>query len=172
MNVATVGGIRAIVLKRFILLFGIFVAIAVVAVPKDLNATDSYLTYDQLRDYEAKKAEAQWSADLVAHAQNLIAQRKKQTCVLALRYFFGVPKSEVAGAAKNTKINSSTGKVGAVVVFKNLSKWGHVALQITTVRTDGNYEIFHCNTDFRGTCKIETINVSDRRISGYRIINY
>lgn len=170
---ATVGGIKGSRLKRLICMFGIIVAIAVVAVPpKDLKATDTFLTYDQLKEYEAKKAEAQWSADLVAHSKRLIAQRKKNTCVLALRYYFGVPRSEVQGQAKSTRINSQTGKVGAVIVFRNLSKWGHVGFQITPKRTDGNFEFFHCNTDFKGTCKIETINKNDRRISGYRIINY
>lgn len=153
---------------KLILLFGIM--LAVVAVPKDLKALDTYLTYDELKAYEEKKQEEQWSTALVAYSKTLVGKRTGQ-CVLTLRNYFGVPRSEVQGAAKSTKINSQTGKVGHVIVFRNMSKWGHVGIQITPVRANGDFEYFAGNEN-GGRAVIKTINVKDRRISGFRIINY
>lgn len=158
-----------IVLKRlYILLFGIFIS-SFIGVPKDVNAIDSYLTYDELKAYQEKKAEEQWSAELVAYSQTLVGKRTGQ-CVLALRQRFGVPKNEVQGMAKSTQINSQTGKVGSVIVFKNLSKYGHVGI---IIKDEGSHWLyFHSNMDWRGTGRIDRISKTDPRISGYRIINY
>lgn len=149
-----------------------FIALVVLATPistTTATADSSYLTYDQLKAYTEKQAEQQWSAQLVAYAQTLVGKRTG-TCVLSLRNHFGVPRNEVQGAAKTTKINSTTGKVGAVIVFRNLSKWGHVGYIIAD---DGdNWLYFHSNYDFRGTGRIDRIAKTDKKISGYRIINY
>lgn len=118
---------------------------------------------------QAHLQEIEWSNQLVAYARSLEGKRLGQ-CVLTLRNYFGVPRSEVQGMAKNTKINSSTGKVGAVVVFKRMSWAGHVAIQITPVDSNGNFQYFAGNEN-RGRAVIKTININDPRISGYRIIN-
>jgi len=126
-------------LKRFICLLGLL-AIAMVAVPKDLNAKDSYLTYDQLKAYQqeqeiakAKTAEAQWSNQLVAYSKTLVGKRTGQ-CVLALRNHFGISKSEVQGMAKSTRPNTQTPTVGSIIVL-NMSKVGHVGI---VIKVDGN----------------------------------
>lgn len=136
---------------------------------KTATAEDSYLTYDQLKAYTEKQAELEWSKQLTAYAQTLVGKRTG-SCVLSLRNHFGVPRNEVQGAAKQTKINSSTGKVGAVIVFRNLSKWGHVGLIIAD---EGDHWLyFHSNMSFTGRGRIDRIAKTDKKISGYRIINY
>jgi len=147
-----------------------FIALLVLANPiSTAVANDSYVTYDQLKAYQEKQAELEWSRQLTVYAQTLVGKRTG-TCVLALRNKFGVPRNEVQGAAKTTKINSSVGKVGAVIVFKNLSKWGHVGYIIAD---EGDHWLyFHSNMDFRGTGRIDRIAKNDNKISGYRIINY
>lgn len=161
------------------MLFGIVIASAVVGAPKDVNAIDTYLTYEELRVYSERQAEIEWSNQLVNYANTLVGKRTGH-CVLTLRNYFGVSKNEVQGSAKSTQINSKTGKVGAVIVFRGMSKWGHVAYQITPVRPNGDFEYFAGNENGsrseiamgRAKSVIKTINISDPRISGYRIINY
>lgn len=157
-------------MKRIIsLLLGIAVSLACVGVPKHTNAVDNYLTYDELRAYQEKQAENEWSNQLVAYASTLVGQRTGQ-CVLALRQRFGVPAREVSGAAKSTKINSPVGKVGSVIIFKNLSKWGHVGILL---RDEGDsWLYFHSNYGFNGRGRVDRIKKTDKHISGYRIINY
>ena len=155
--------------RLIILLFSLGLILAGVAVPKDTKALDSYVTYDQLKEYQEKQAEKEWSAQLTAHAQTLVGKRTG-TCVLTLRKHFGVPRNEVQGFAKSTRINSKQGKIGSVIVFKNLSKWGHVG--ITIGEDDQYWYYFHGNIDFKGTGRIDKIAKSDPRISGFRIINY
>jgi hypothetical protein len=88
---------------------------------------------------------------------------------MALRERFGVPRSEVQGKAKYTRINSREPKVGAVIVFPGLSSLGHVGL---VLRVEGNQVIyFDSNGDWKFRGAIRTININDRRIGGYRIIN-
>jgi hypothetical protein len=149
-----------------------FIALVVLATPISTHtatADSSYLTYDQLKAYTEKQAEQQWSAQLVAYAQTLVGKRTG-TCVLSLRNHFGVPRADVQGLAKSTKINSKTGKVGAVIVFRNLSKYGHVGYIIADHGDTWLY--FHSNIDWRGTGRIDKIAKTDSRISGYRLINY
>lgn len=112
-------------------------------------------------------AEQQWSSQLVAHAQTLVGKRTGQ-CVTSLRTYFGIPRTEVQGFAKNTKINSSQPKVGSVIVFKKMSWAGHVGL---VIKTEGELvTYFDSNGDWRQRGAIRTININDRKISGYRII--
>lgn len=157
-------------MKRLIsLLFGIAIAIPLVGVPKDLKALDTHLTYAELKAYEEKKANDEWSDQLVAYSQTLVGKKTGQ-CVLSLRNYFGVPKSEVQGMAKHTKANSSVGQVGSVIIFKNMSKYGHVGILIKDQGDSWLY--FHSNIDWHGTGRINSIRKDDYRISGYRIINY
>ena len=158
-------------MKRFICLLGLL-AIAMVAVPKDLNAKDSYVTYDQLKAFheqqeiaKAKAAEDQWSAQLVAHAQTLVGRRTGQ-CVLALRNHFGISKSEVQGAAKSTRPNTQSPKVGSIIIL-NMSKVGHVGI---VIKVDGNIiTYFDSNGNWTQRGAIRTIIKGDRRIAGFRI---
>jgi hypothetical protein len=168
-------------LKR---IFLTLTALALLALPiSNATAQDASYelqnTFNQYQQaYYNQQAEYQWSAQLVAHAQTLVGKRTGQ-CVTSIRTYFGVPKSEVQGLAKNTKINSQTGKVGAIVVFKRMSWAGHVGYQITPVDSSGNFQYFDSNGDggryIRGRwvwdekAKIRTINIKDPRISGYRI---
>lgn len=155
-------------MKRFILLFAVSL-LGMVAVPKDLIANDNYLTYEELKKHHERLLEDQWSKDLVVYAQTLVGKRTGQ-CVLALRQRFGVPRNEVAGLAKHTKINSPTGKVGSVIVFKKMSWAGHVGI-ILKDEGDG-WRYFDSNGDFTQRGAIRWISKTDPRISGYRIINY
>lgn len=157
-------------MKRLIyLLFGLVLALAIIGVPKDVNANGTSITYAELKAYQEKQADDQWSADLTAYAQTLVGKRTG-TCVQSLRNYFGVPANEVSGWAKTTKINSQTGKVGAVIVFKNLSKWGHVGI---ILKDEGDsWLYFHSNYDFHGHGRVDHIKKTDKHISGYRIINY
>lgn len=161
-----------IALKKIIIAL---LALITLAIPISVNANGLQETYNpqpQISQEElAKIQEQEWSQQLVAYAQTLRGKRTGQ-CVLALRNYFGVPRSEVQGLAKNTKINSPTGKVGAVVVFKRLSWAGHVGIQITPVDANGNFQYFDSNGGWTQRGAIRTINIKDRRISGYRIINY
>ena len=145
------------------------IATTLVGVPKHLKHAEASVTYAELKAYEEEKANNEWSNQLVAHAKTLQGKRTGQ-CVLALRNKFGVPKSEVQGAAKTTKINSQTGKVGSVIVFRNMSKYGHVGILLQD--TGDGWLYFHSNVDWRGTGRIDWISKTDRKISGYRIINY
>lgn len=167
-------------MKRLLVILAL-IALAIPISAKEVMADNSQQTYGLQETYNpqpqytaeeiAKIQEAEWSRQLVAHAQALRGKRTGQ-CVTALRQYFGVPRSEVQGLAKNTKINSPTGKVGAVVVFKRLSWAGHVGIQITPVDSNGNFQYFDSNGSWGGRGAIRTININDRRISGYRIINY
>ena len=145
------------------------VASVALALPIKATAQENGLQDTYNPQQQAHLQEIEWSNQLVAYARSLEGKRLGQ-CVLTLRNYFGVPRSEVQGMAKNTKINSSTGKVGAVVVFKRMSWAGHVAIQITPVDSNGNFQYFAGNEN-RGRAVIKTININDPRISGYRIIN-
>jgi len=138
-------------------------------VPKDLNASDSYLTYDELKAYQERQAELEWSRQLTSYAQTLVGKRTGQ-CVLAIRQRFGVPASEVQGLAKNTRPNTKDAKVGSVIIFKNLSKYGHVGIVLSESDTHVTY--FDSNGDWSFKGAIRTIAKTDPRISGYKIINY
>lgn len=140
-----------------------------VGVPKDLKADDSYVTYEQLKAYQEKQLENLWSEQLMAHAQTLVGRRTGQ-CVLGVRNHFGVPKAEVSGVAKSTIPNTQTGKVGHIIIFKFMSKSGHVGILI---RDGGDYWTYwdsNGSNNLRGA--IRTINKKDPRITGYRLINY
>lgn len=149
-----------------------FIALITLAFPISVKAEDYNKTYELQATYntqqQAKYDELQWSSQLVEYAKTLQGKNTGQ-CVLTLRNYFGIPRSEVQGLAKNTKINSTTGKVGAIVVFKRMSWAGHVAIQITPVDANGNFTYFAGNEN-KGRAVIKTINISDKRISGYRII--
>lgn len=161
-------------LKRItVLLLAIFIALAlfVLAIPisttKTATAEDSYLTYDQLKAYEEKRQEEQWSNQLVAYASTLVGKRTGQ-CVVAIRQYFGVPKNEVQGMAKYTKPNTQTPKVGSIIILK-MSRYGHVGI---VIKVDGDLvTYFDSNGQWTQRGAIRTIIKSDRRIAGYRITN-
>lgn len=157
-------------MKRLVITLTALVVLAIpISTTKTAVADDSYHTYELQQAYYNQQAEYQWSSQLVAYSQTLIGKKTGQ-CVVAIRQYFGVPRGEMAGLAKNTRINSATGKVGAIVVFKYLSWAGHVGYQITPVDPWGNFQYFDSNGDWRGRGAVRTINIKDRRISGYRII--
>lgn len=144
-----------------------------ISIPEKVIANDASYelqnTYNELQQaWYNQQAEYQWSSELVAYSKTLIGKRTGQ-CVTSLRQYFGVPKSEVQGLAKNTKINSQTGKVGAIIVFQRLSWAGHVGYQITPVDSQGNFQYFDSNGGWGQRGAVRTINVADKRISGYRI---
>jgi hypothetical protein len=156
-------------LKRiFVLLLAISIAIALVVLAIPISTTtadDSYLTYDQLKAYEEKRQDDEWSRQLVAHAQTLVGKRTGQ-CVVAIRQYFGVPKSEVQGMAKSTKPNTQTPRVGSIIILK-MSKVGHVGI---VIKVDGDLiTYFDSNGQWTQRGAIRTIIKNDRRISGYRI---
>lgn len=147
--------------------FILLTALTLFALPiNKVKANELQETYNPQQ--QAQIQELEWSNQLVSHARTLEGKRLGQ-CVTTLRKYFGVPRSEVQGMAKNTRINSPTGKVGAIVVFKRMSWAGHVAIQITPVDSNGNFQYFAGNEN-RGRAVIKTINISDKKISGYRII--
>lgn len=156
-------------LKRFLIGLSLTALIAL-ALPIKANANGLQETHNPQVTLTAKEQEQEWSRQLVSHARTLEGKRTGQ-CVVALRVYFGVPRSEVQGMAKSTKINSPTGKVGAIVVFKRMSWAGHVAIQITPIDSQGNFQYFDSNGNWNQRGAIRTINIADKKISGYRIIN-
>lgn len=137
-----------------------------ISVPEKAIADDSFVTMDQLIAYEAKKAEREWSNQLVAYSQTLVGKRTGQ-CVMAVRNYFGVSKNDVQGKARSTKPNSKDPKVGSVIVL-NLSKVGHVGIVIAV---DGELvTYFDSNGNWTQRGAIRTIIKSDRRIIGYRVV--
>jgi hypothetical protein len=142
------------------------VALAVFALPiSTATAKDDYLTYDELRRYEEKKQEQQWSNQLVAYSQTLVGRRTGQ-CVVSLRQYFGISRSEVQGLAKSTRPNSKDPKVGSIIILK-MSSVGHVGI---VIRVDGDLvTYFDSNGSWTQRGAIRTIIKSDRRIAGYRI---
>lgn len=146
-----------------------FIALGILAIPISIPekavAKDDYLTYAELKAYEEKKADQEWSNQLVAYSKTLVGKRTGQ-CVLAVRNYFGVPKSQVSGLAKNTKANTQTPQVGSIIILK-LSKVGHVGI---VIKVDGNLvTYFDSNGDWRQRGAIRTIINGDRRIAGYRV---
>ncbi len=148
------------------LAFILLVALSTFAIPINVEANELQPTYNPQQT--AQEQEQEWSRQLVSYARTLEGKRTGQ-CVLTLRNYFGISRSEVQGLAKNTKINSQSGKVGAIVVFKRMSWAGHVAIQITPVDSNGNFTYFAGN-ESRGRAVIKTINVRNKKISGYRIM--
>lgn len=133
---------------------------AYVAAPKDAIALDN-VQID--RSYELTEL----SKSLTAKAESLVGKRIGQ-CVMALRQHFGIPYSEIRGYAGSNKPNSKTGEVGAVVIFKLMSQYGHVAIIIGD--KGDQWEIFHSNMDWTGTGQIDLISKTDSKITGYKII--
>lgn len=146
-----------------------FIALVALAFPISAHAQTNGLQETYNPQEQARLDELQWSSQLVEYSKTLVGKKTGQ-CVTSLRRYFGISRSEVAGLAKYTKINSQSGKVGAIVVFKRMSWAGHVALQITPVDQNGNFLYFDSNGDWRQRGAIRTININDRRITGYRII--
>lgn len=141
-------------------------ALVVLALPiSTATAKDSYLTYDELKAYQQKQEEQQWSAQLVAYSQTLVGKRTGQ-CVTSLRQYFGISKNEVQGLAKSTKPNTQSPKVGSIIILK-MSRAGHVGI---VIKVDGELvTYFDSNGSWTQRGAIRTILINDRRISGYRI---
>lgn len=142
------------------------VALITLALPISVKADDSYKTYELQQAYFDQQAEYQWSSQLTTYSQTLVGKRTGQ-CVLAIRNYFGVPRSEVQGLAKNTKTNSKTPKIGAVIVLR-MSWAGHVGLVINKNQDTVTY--FDSNGNWTQRGAIRTISINDQRIVGYRII--
>ena len=141
-------------------------ALVVLALPiSTATAKDSYLTYDELKAYEEKKQEQQWSTQLFVYSQTLVGKRTGQ-CVMALRNYYGISRSEVQGMAKYTKPNTQTPKVGSIIILK-MSRVGHVGI---VIKVDGDLvTYFDSNGQWTQRGAIRTIIKSDRRIAGYRV---
>lgn len=154
-------------MKKFFLAFIALGILAIpISIPEKVVAKDDYLTYDQLKAYEEKRQEQEWSNQLVAYSKTLVGKRTGQ-CVVALRKYFGVPKGQMGGMAKSTQPNTREAKVGSIIVFKNMSKWGHVGI---VIKVDGELvTYFDSNGQWAERGAIRTIIKSDRRISGYKI---
>lgn len=136
-----------------------------ISTTKTANAVDTYTTYEEQKAFQDKQKEIQWSADLTAYSKTLVGKRTGQ-CVMALRNYFGVPRSEVQGLAKNTKTNTKTPKVGAIIVLK-MSYAGHVGI---VIKVEGNtVTYFDSNGSWTQTGAIRSIINSDSRIAGYRV---
>lgn len=149
------------------------IALVVLAFPISTKAEDSYKTYDLQQTYntqqQAKYDELQWSYQLVAYAKTLEGKRTGQ-CVLTLRNYFGIPRSEVQGLAKSVIPNTQNAKIGSVIIL-NMSKYGHVGIVIA-LEAD-NIVYFDGNGNWTQRGAIRRINKNDKRIRGYRIIqNY
>ena len=147
-------------------------ALIVLAIPistKSAIADDSYKTNDLQQAYKAYLEEREWSIELTSYSETLIGKRTGQ-CVLAIRKYYSVPKNEVQGLAKNTKPNTQTPKVGSVIIFKNMSWAGHVGIVIDVYQDKVIY--FDSNGDWKQKGAIREINKNDKRITGYKIINY
>lgn len=147
------------------------VALALLAVPisnaKTAIAEDSYKTNDLHEAYIEYLQAQEWSAQLTAYSKTLVGKRTGW-CVIALRERFSVPKSQVQGAAKSTKPNTQTPEIGSVIILK-MSAYGHVGI---VIKVDGDsVTYFDSNGDWTFRGAIRTINVADKRISGYRVLN-
>lgn len=129
-------------------------------------ADDSYLTYDQLAAFQAKQAEEEWSRQLVAYAETLKGT-KWEWCVIGVRKYFGVPYSELRGAARSNKPDTQTPEIGSVIIM-NMSKWGHVGMVIAKDDNKVTYIDWNGGGSGRGT--IRTIAINDKRIIGYKIV--
>ncbi len=106
-----------------------------------------------------------YSDFLTAKAEKLVG-RKEGQCVVAVRNFLGVGRDEVAGLAKNTKINSQTPALGAIIVLK-LSAPGHVGVVLDY---DDNTVIYYdSNGDWTQRGAIRERPIIDPKIRGYRI---
>lgn len=133
---------------------------------KTAVAEDSYLTYDQLAEFQAKQAEDEWSRQLTAYSQTLVGT-KWEWCVIGVRKYFGVPYSKLNGAARSNKPDTKEPQVGSVMVL-NMSKWGHVAMTLSYDDTKITYIDWNGGGGGRGT--IRTIARNDKRIIGFKIV--
>lgn len=154
-------------LKRiFLTLLALGVFAIPINIPEKAIAKDDYLTYDQLKAYQEQKEEQEWSTQLTAYSSTLVGRRTGQ-CVLALRNYYGVRRSEVQGLAKNTKANTKEPKIGSVIILK-MSWAGHVGI---VIKVDGDLvTYFDSNGSWTQRGAVRTIIKSDRRIAGYRIV--
>lgn len=110
----------------------------------------------------------QKSIALTKKAESLVGTKQGQ-CVVAVRNFLGVSRNEIQGLAKNTRINSQTWEVGAIIVFR-MSAAGHVGVALFS---DANNYLWYwdSNGDWKGRGAIRKIKLDDPRIRGYRIVN-
>lgn len=134
----------------------------------------------QIKNEEQKQKDYlnQLSKILTVKAQSLVGSYQGQ-CVLAVRHFLGVDKNEVQGAAKNTKVNSYEWSPGAIIIFRGMSKYGHVAVSLFADQDnwlyywDSNADGYYKNGVWHGTgkAKIRKIKLTDKKISGYRKVD-
>lgn len=120
---------------------------------------------DQLKAYEEKKAEQEWSNQLVAYSKTLVGKKGGQ-CIVFVRQFTGASRSQVSGMARNLRTNSKTPKIGAIVKTQE-SIYGHVAIQIAETET----QIMVMESNYHWNQRISTrwINKNSPKIVGYLV---
>lgn len=116
------------------------------------------------------------SKELTSKAESLVGTRQGQ-CVVAIRQFFGVGRSEVQGWATHTRVNSQVPEVGSVIVFwgTKQNKYGHVGGVLFTTH-DGWVYYYSPNAkgtrweiaNGRGRAVISKVKINSKTIKGYR----
>lgn len=113
------------------------------------------------------------SKKLTAKAESLVGKKQGQ-CVVAVREFLGVGRSEVSGLAKDTKVNSYVPEVGSIIIFWGTARYpaGHVG---TVLFTTADGEVYYYSPNSTGSkavaggpAKISHTKIKSRAIKGYR----
>jgi hypothetical protein len=157
-------------LKQFILLLGIATCVALV---HPLHANSEGLSFEELRIYheqtlirkenEKQREENRLSQELVARA-NALKGRKGGQCVVFVRQFTGVARSQVAGMAKFVKTNSSAPQIGSIVKTKE-SRYGHVAVVVAI--TEEQILVVESNYSWNQRISMRWISKQSSKIVGY-----
>lgn len=119
-----------------------------------------------LEEYRKQKL-LEYKNELNSRAEKLKGSWQGQ-CVVAVRKFIGVSRSEIQGLAANLKTNSQTPEIGAIIKIET-GYTDHVGVVI-----DYNNEFityFDSNGDWSERAAIRNIKTSDKKILGFKIIN-
>lgn len=121
------------------------------------------LQYEKQTEAIFKEQQEALSQSLVSRAY---AQRGKWygQCVIGVRQFLNVGRSEVSGFAKNTEINSHDPFVGSIIVL-NMSRAGHIG--VVLYETPSEIYYYDTNYSWNGRAAIHSIAINDTRIKGY-----
>lgn len=144
-------------------------ALLVLALPistKNVIADDSAKTYELQQAYYNQQLDYQKSLELVTQANSLVGKRGGQ-CVVFVRTFTGVSRDKVQGLAKNTKTNSATPKLGAILSTGE-SRSGHVAVVIAI--TDTQVQVVESNYHWNQRISTRWITKNSKVIKGYLVI--
>lgn len=162
---------------KLILTF-LITAFVVASVPIDTTASERVINYEQTQTVQVDPANAvdNLSKQLTAKAEALAGTRQGQ-CVVSVRQFLGVGRSEVQGWATNTKINSKVPEVGSIIIFwgSRWNKYGHVGTVLFTT-ADGYVYYYSPNSvgtwkqimNGQGRASIQKTKIGNRTIKGYR----